>query len=217
GTGSLTALAVVLGLPTERTLVDAALFGTGERQTHVLEFEHRLGTNGAHIFDSVLVTDVIGTLDGVVHVPAPVVVRVGGSDRTGDATLGGYSVRTGREHLGDYRRPVTTLGQLQRRAHAGTATTNNDGVIGKSTNVSHESDTPKNLHAPDEHSEHGDATHCLEDEPHTGSPLTDRHVGQVVGGNRPHTNPRMNAQRDESQETEDTHPGGGVQLMPLSV
>src|SRR5690606_1122268 len=64
GTGSLTALAVVLGLPTERTLVDAALFGTGERQTHVLEFEHRLGTNGAHIFDSVLVTNVIGTLDG---------------------------------------------------------------------------------------------------------------------------------------------------------
>src|SRR5690606_27077166 len=182
------ALAVVLRLTAERTLIDAALLGTGERQPHVLQFEHRFGSYGTHVFDGVLVADVIGTLDGIVHVPAPVIVRVGRSDGAGDATLGGNGVRPGREHLGDHGSLVATLGQLQCGTHASTTATDDDGVIGKSTNASHESDTPKNLHTPDEHSEHGDATHCLEDEPHTGSPLTDRHVGQVVGGNRPHTN-----------------------------
>lgn len=37
GTGGLATLAEVLGLAAERTLVDAAGFGTGERQAHVLE------------------------------------------------------------------------------------------------------------------------------------------------------------------------------------
>src|SRR5690606_15230024 len=42
GTGSLTALTVVLGLTTEGALIDAALLGAGERQTHVLQLEHGL-------------------------------------------------------------------------------------------------------------------------------------------------------------------------------
>jgi len=46
----------------------------------------------------------------------------------GDATLGRYSVRTGREDLGDHGSLVTTLSQLQRSAHTGTTTTNDDGV-----------------------------------------------------------------------------------------
>src|SRR5690606_9090859 len=93
GTGSLAAVTIILGLATERTLIDAALLGTGERQAHVLELEHGFGAYGTHVFDRVLVTDVVGTLDGVVHVPAPVVIRVRRGDGTSDAALGGYCVR----------------------------------------------------------------------------------------------------------------------------
>src|SRR5690606_17114970 len=45
GTSSLTTLTEVLGLTTERTLIDAALLGTGERQPHMLKLEHSLGTD----------------------------------------------------------------------------------------------------------------------------------------------------------------------------
>ncbi|MNJ34802.1 hypothetical protein D3C77_295270 [compost metagenome] len=128
GTGGLATFTVVLGLTTERTLIDTAGFGTRERQTHVIQLEDRSRAFLTHVFDSVLVTDVVGTLDGIVHVPAPVIVRVGRSDGAGDATLGRYGVRTGREDLGDHGSLVTTLSQLQRSAHAGTTTTNDDGV-----------------------------------------------------------------------------------------
>src|SRR5690606_28010475 len=153
GTSSLTTLSVVLGLTTERTLINAALLSTREWQTHVLKFEHSLGTNGAHVFDSVLVADIVGTFDGIVHMPAPVIVRVSRCDGTGDATLSGNRMRASREHLGHYGSLMTTLSQLQRCAHARATTTDNDGIIRKSTNASHESDTPKNLHTPDEECE----------------------------------------------------------------
>src|SRR5690606_24873203 len=127
GTSSLPALAIVLGLTTERTLIDTTGFGTGERQPHVLEFKDSLRTYGTHVLDSVLVTDIVGTLDGVVHVPAPIIVRVSRSDGAGDATLRGNCMRTSREYLGDHRSLVTTLGQLQCCAHARAAATDDDG------------------------------------------------------------------------------------------
>ncbi|MNM88550.1 hypothetical protein D3C81_1007710 [compost metagenome] len=216
-TRSLAAFTVVLGLTTERTLVDAALFGTGERQTHVVQFENCGRAFLTHVFDSVLVTDVVGTLDGIVHVPAPVVVRVGRSDGAGDATLGRYGVRTGRENLGDHGSLVTTLCQLQRCAHAGTATTNNDGVERNRWNVSHESDTPENLHTPDEVSEHRNAAYCLEKETYSRRGLAERHWRQVVGRDGPHADPGVSAQGNEGQQTEDTHPVVGEQAVPLVV
>ncbi len=217
GTGSLPALAEVLGLAAERTLVDTALLGTGERQAHVLELEDCFRTYGTHVFDSVLVTDVVGTLDGIVHVPAPVIVRIGGSDCTGDATLGGYGVRAGREDLGDHGSLVTTLGELQRSAHAGTATTNDDGVERKRINVSHGSDTPKNLHAPDEVGEHQNAAYRLEQETYCSCGLAQRHRRQVVGRDGPHADPGVSAKGNEGQETEDTHSVVSEQTMPLGV
>ena len=75
GARRLATLAVVLGLAAKGTLVDTALLGARERQAHMLQLEHGLGTHAAHVFDRVLVADVVGALDGVVHVPAPVVVR----------------------------------------------------------------------------------------------------------------------------------------------
>ena len=57
----LPALTKVLGLAPERTLVDTPLFRAGERQTHVFQLEHRLGTHTAHVLDGVLVADIVGT------------------------------------------------------------------------------------------------------------------------------------------------------------
>ena len=217
GTSRLAALTIVFGLATEWALVNAALLGTGERQPHMFELEHSFRANRTHVFDSILVADVVGALDGIVHMPAPIVVRISRSDSTGDTTLRRNGMRTRRENLGYHRCFMATLCQLQRGTHARATTTDNDGVIRKSTNTSHGSDTPKNLHAPDEESEHGYATHRLEEKTHAGSPLTDSHVGQVVSGNRPHTNPCMNTEGNECKETEDAHPLSGEQRMPLSV
>ena len=150
GARSLSRVIRAFGLTAERTLIDATLLGTGERQTHVFQFKYGFRTHRTHVFDSVLVTDIVGALDGVVHVPAPVVVRVGRSDGAGDTTLSRNSVRAGREDLGHDCGFVTTLSQLQCSAHTSAAATNNDGVIRKSANACHGSVTPKNLHAPDE-------------------------------------------------------------------
>src|SRR5690606_9960104 len=200
GAGSLTAFTVVLGLTTEGALVDAALLGTGERQTHVLQLEYGFRADRTHVFDGVLVADVVGTLDGVIHVPAPVVVRVSRGDRAGDAALGGYSVRTGREHLGYDGSLVTTLSQLQRRAHTGTTTTNDDGIKSQSTDISHYLKTPKNLHTPDEQYEHQQTADNLEQEAQDSGVPAESHGGEVVGGNGPHADPGMHSQRHQRQQ-----------------
>ncbi len=113
GTGRLTAFTEVLGLTTERTLVDTAFFGTGERQTHVVQFKDRFRAHITHVFDRVLVTDVVGALDGVVHVPAPIIVGISRRDGTGNTALGGHGVRPGREYFGNQRSLETGLGHLQ--------------------------------------------------------------------------------------------------------
>src|SRR5690606_38299999 len=137
GTGSLTALTVVLGLTTEGALIDAALLGAGERQTHVLQLEHGLRTYGAPVFDCILATDVGGTHERVVHVPSPRGVRSSPREGTCDAALGLNGVRTAREHLVYNGSLATTLSQLQRRAQTVTTTTDDDGIQSQSTNISH--------------------------------------------------------------------------------
>ena len=217
GTCSLSRVIRAFGLTAEWTLIDATLFGTGERQTHVLQFEYGFRTNRTHVLDSVLVTDIVGTLDGVVHVPAPIVIRISRSDSAGDATLSRHSVRTSWENFGDDGGFMTTLSQLQCSAHTRAAATNNDGVIRKSANACHGSVTPKNLHAPDEEREHGNATRGLEQKTHDSRPLTQRHWRQVVGGNCPHANPGVNTECHQGQQTEDTHCVIGEQRLPFGI
>ena len=218
GTGSLAAFTEVLGLTAERTLIDTALFGTGERQTHVFQLENGFRAYGTHVLDSVLVTDIVGALDGIVHVPAPVIVWIRGRDRAGNATLCRYGVGTSRENLGDYGSLVTALRQLQSSAHACTAAANDNGVERECINcVSHESDTPKNLHTPDEVSEHCNAADCLEEETYCCRGLAQCHWRQVVGRDGPHAYPGVCAQCNKGQQAEDTHPVACEQLMPLGV
>ncbi len=138
-----------LGLATKGALVYAPLFRTGKRQPHVLEFEHGLRAHATHVLDRVLVTDVIGTLDRVIHVPTPVVVRVGAGYSAGNATLRRHRVRARGEHLGNHRGLVAGLRQLQCGPHAGSAAANNHTIKRNRSQCCHNSISPEDLHAPD--------------------------------------------------------------------
>ena len=126
GTGRLLA-AKILGLTAEGALIDRAVVEAGEGQAHVLQLIDGLGARLAHVFNRFLVTDVIGALDGVIHVPLPVVVMgIAQGDR--DPALGGNRVGTSRENLGKQCAALAGLGNLQRGAHAGTTGTDHDRI-----------------------------------------------------------------------------------------
>ena len=114
GAGALRdALAVVGGHAAERALVDLAFLGARERHAPMVELVDRGRRVAAQIFDRVLVAEPVGALDGVVHVPAPV-VRPHVAERGGNAALRRHRVRAGREHFGD-------AGGLQARLRAADA------------------------------------------------------------------------------------------------
>ena len=97
--GRLPALAVIFGLTTKGTLIDTPGFRSRKWQAHVLEFEHGLRAFAAQVLNRVLIADVIRTLYGVVHVPAPIIVGVIAGNRAGDATLGRNGVRSRGKYL----------------------------------------------------------------------------------------------------------------------
>ena len=71
----------------EPALIDLAFGRAIERQTHVLELEHRVDRLARQHFGRVLVDEVVAALDGVEHVPFPVVF-FGVAERGADAALG---------------------------------------------------------------------------------------------------------------------------------
>ncbi len=155
GARGLATLAVVLALPSERALVDASFRGTRKRQPEMLHLENRLRPLGTHVFDRVLVADVVRSLDGVVHMPAPVIIGIVARDRTGDTALGGHGVRAGRIDLRDHRGAKARLRQLERRAHPGATATDDHAIEADCANSCHRSVTPQDLDTPDEiHEQH---------------------------------------------------------------
>jgi hypothetical protein len=113
-------LAEVGGVAAERTLVDGAVRVTVERHAEVFELVHDLRGFAAHEFDGVLVAQVVRALDGVEHVPVPVVLAHV-AQRGADAALGGHGVRTGREDFRQHGDVQAGFRQLQCGAQAGTA------------------------------------------------------------------------------------------------
>ena len=118
GAGALRgALAEIGGHAAERALVDLAFLGARERHAPVVELVDRGGRVAAEVFDRVLVAEPVGALDGVVHVPAPV-VRPHVAERGGNAALRRDGVRAGREHLGDAGGLQARLGAADAGAQA---------------------------------------------------------------------------------------------------
>ncbi len=95
-------LAEVAGVAAEPALVDLAVGRPVERQAHVLELDHRLDRLAGEHLGRVLVGQVVTALDGVEHVPLPVVL-LEVAERGTDTALGGAGVGAGRVELGQDR------------------------------------------------------------------------------------------------------------------
>ena len=130
GAGALRlALAVVHGHAAERALVDLAVLGARERHAPVLELVDGLGRVAHHVFDRVLVAEPVRPLDGVVHVPAPV-VRMHVAQRSRNATLRCNRMRAGREHFCDAGGAQARFRAANHGAQAGAAGADDHDVIG---------------------------------------------------------------------------------------
>lgn len=142
----LSTLAILEGLTTERSLVDLSFLGSGEGNTVVLELtraisirpfpysphrahlDNRIRRLLAHVMNRILVTQPITTLDGVVHVPPPIIL--GHVSQSGiDTTLGGDGVRTCGEKLGDACCLETGFSETEGCSETGTTGTAGDEVV----------------------------------------------------------------------------------------
>ncbi len=115
------------GHAAERALVDAAILGAREWHAPMLEFIHGGRRVAAEIFDQILIAEPIRPLDGVVHVPSPIVwPHV--AERRRDAALRRDRVRAGRKYLGDARRPQSRLGTANGRPQSRATGADDDNV-----------------------------------------------------------------------------------------
>ena len=117
----------VLALTPEGPLVDLAVVQPGEGHARVLQLVD--GGNGlpAHELDGVLVPEIVRALDGIEHVPVPVVRQHIGQGRV-DPALGGHRVGARREDLGDHGHPHLGGGELQGGVQTGAAGPDDEGV-----------------------------------------------------------------------------------------
>src|SRR5579872_2676587 len=101
------AFAVMRGHAAERTLVDFSVFLAARKwQTPMFQLVNGFRRVATEIFDSVLVTEPVGALDGIVHVPTPIVLAHV-AERSSDATLRRDSMRACRKNFGDAGCPQT--------------------------------------------------------------------------------------------------------------
>ncbi len=122
------ALAVVRRHAAEGTLINATVVSTRERHAVVLEFDHRARRFFAHEFDGVLVAEPVRPFDGVVHVPAPIVLAHV-AERGADATLRGHRVTARREDFRQTRDRQTGMRQTESGTQAGAAGADHDHVV----------------------------------------------------------------------------------------
>ncbi len=92
--------AEVAGVAAEAALVDPAVGGAVEGEPHVLQLEHGVDRLAGEDLSGVLVDQVVAPLDGVEHVPLPVVF-LGVAEGGADPALGGTGVGARGVELGD--------------------------------------------------------------------------------------------------------------------
>ena len=127
------AFAIFGGHAAKGALINLAFFGAGKRYAEMLQFKHGGGRFAAQKFDGVLIAQPVGALDGVIHVPAPVVFDHV-AERGGNAALRRHRMAAGREYLGDVDGLQARLRAAQRRPQSGTAGANNNNIVGMISN-----------------------------------------------------------------------------------
>ena len=120
-------LAEVGGHAAERALIDAAIFGAREWHAPMLKLIDGSRRIAAEIFDRILIAEPIRPLDGVVHVPFPI-VRTHIGKRRRDTALRRDRVRAGRKDLGDTGRAQPCLRTADGRPQPGAASADDDNV-----------------------------------------------------------------------------------------
>ena len=111
------ALAIVARLTTKWALIYTAIRGAIERHTEMLEFVDGFIRLATHKFNRVLIAEIIRTLDGVEHMPVPVVLAVVAKRRR-HTTLRRDCMRAGGKHFGQHGDLEIGLGQLECRTQA---------------------------------------------------------------------------------------------------
>ena len=99
---------------------DLAIFQAVKRHAEMLKLDNGFGSIFAHEFNRILVTQIVRTLDGVVHMPQPV-IACHIAQRGSNAALCRHGVRARGEHLGQHGYLDAGFSQLQRSTQAGTA------------------------------------------------------------------------------------------------
>ena len=122
-------LAVIHRHAAERPLIDPAVLGARERHAPVLELVDGLRRILHHVLDGVLVAEPVRPLDGVVHVPAPVVL-VHVAERGRNAALRRNRVRARREDLGDAGGAQPRLAAADSGAQTRATRADNHHVVG---------------------------------------------------------------------------------------
>ena len=120
-------LAVVAGVAAELALVDLAVRRAVERQAHVLELDDRLDRLAGEHLGGVLVDQVVAALDGVEHVPLPVVL-LEVAESGADTALGGAGVGAGGIQLRQDGGVDAFAGQLESGPQAGAAGADDDRI-----------------------------------------------------------------------------------------
>ena len=123
------AFAIIRSHAPEGSLVDETIRCSRKRHTIMFEFDNGIRRFLAHVFDRILVTEPVGTFDGVIHMPAPIVLAHIAKGRA-DSALGRNRVAAGWKNLGYARCLQPGLSQAKRRAQAGTTCTYNNDVVG---------------------------------------------------------------------------------------
>ncbi len=74
GTGRLFT-AEVLTLTAKGPLINPAIFQTGKRYSIMFQFDNRIKSRTAHIFNGILIAQVITAFYRIIHMPMPVIIR----------------------------------------------------------------------------------------------------------------------------------------------
>ncbi len=122
------ALAELGGHAAECALVDLAFLGPAERHAIVLQLDDRGDGFLTHVLDRVLIAEPVGTLDGVVHMIAPVIIAHI-AEGSGNTALCRDGVRARREQLGYAGGLQTGFRHPERCPQTGTTGTDDHNII----------------------------------------------------------------------------------------
>src|SRR5450755_1792394 len=120
----------------ERTLIDAAVIGARKRHTVMLKLDDCARRLLAHELDGILITQPIRTFDGVVHVPAPIILTHIAKG-CADTALCRDRMAARRKEFRHACRGKSRLGEPEGGAQARTSGTDHNDVVAMIDPVAH--------------------------------------------------------------------------------